>query len=136
MYSSRRSSASWPRSAASPTTYTRALDSVPGITTPVEEPWATNVYWMYGILVEDEFGLTRDELMAALRERGVESRTFFCPMNLQPFLREQPGFRDIPCPVAEELWQRGLYLPSSPSLTDEDVAGIVSLVAELCAVRS
>jgi perosamine synthetase len=116
--------------------YTRALGSVPGITTPVEEPWATNVYWMYGILVEDEFGPTRDELMAALRERGVESRTFFCPMNLQPFLREQPGFRDIPCPVAEELWQRGLYLPSSPSLTDEDVAGIVSLVAELCAVRS
>jgi perosamine synthetase len=116
--------------------YTRALGSVPGITTPVEEPWATNVYWMYGILVEDEFGPTRDELMAALRERGVESRTFFCPMNLQPFLREQPGFRDIPCPVAEELWQRGLYLPSSPSLTDEDVTGIVSLVAELCAVRS
>ena len=116
--------------------YVRALADVPGITAPVEEPWARNVYWMVGVLVEDEFGLTRDELMAALRERGVETRTFFCPMNLQPFLREQPGFRDVPCPVAEELWQRGLYLPSSPSLSDDDVAGIVSLVAELCAVPS
>ncbi len=117
-------------------TYNRALADVPGITTPVEQPWARHVYWMYSILVEDEFGLTRDELMATLRERGVESRTFFCPMNLQPFLREQAGFRDVPCPVAEELWQRGLYLPSSPSLSDEDVEGVAALVAELSAVRS
>ncbi len=36
-------------------------------------------------------------------------------MNLQPFLRAQPGFRDVPCPVAEELWRARLYLPSSPS---------------------
>ncbi len=37
--------------------YTRLLAEVPGITTPVEQPWAEHVYWMYGILVEDEFGL-------------------------------------------------------------------------------
>jgi perosamine synthetase len=117
-------------------TYTRALEHVPGITTPVEEPWARNVYWMYGILVEDEFGLTRDELMATLRERGIESRTFFCPMNLQPFLREQDGFRDVPCPVAEELWQRGLYIPSSPSLSDEQAEGIVAEIAAASPVRS
>ena len=116
--------------------YTRALSEVSGITTPVEQPWARNVYWMYGVLVEDEFGLTRDALMAALRARGIESRTFFCPMNMQPFLREQPGFREVACPVAEELWQRGLYLPSSPSLSDDDVAAIVSLVAEISASRS
>ena len=69
---------------------------------------------MYGVLVEDEFGLSRDELAAELLERGIESRTFFCPMNLQPFLRDQPGFRNVPCPVAEDLWRRGLYLPLVP----------------------
>jgi perosamine synthetase len=117
-------------------TYTRALADVPGITTPVEERWAGHVYWMYGILVEDDFGLTRDEVAAALAERGVETRTFFCPLNLQPFLRTQPGFRDVPCPVAEELWQRGLYLPSSPSLTDGEVEGVAAFLVELAAVRS
>ena len=66
----------------------------------------------------------------------IETRTFFCPMNLQPFLRDQPGFRDVPCPVAEELWRRGLYLPSSPSLTDEEVAHIAAQLVELAAVRS
>jgi perosamine synthetase len=117
-------------------TYTRLLAEVPGITTPVEQPWARHVYWMYGIVIEDEFGSTRDELAAALGERGVETRTFFCPMNLQPFLRDQAGFRDVPCPVAENLWRRGLYLPSSPSLTDEEIAGIAAHLVELAAVRS
>ena len=117
-------------------TYTRLLADVPGITTPVEEPWAQHVYWMYGVVVEDQFGVTRDELASALAERGIESRTFFCPMNLQPFLRDQAGFRDVPCPVAEDLWRRGLYLPSSPSLTDEEVARIAAQLIELAAVRS
>jgi perosamine synthetase len=117
-------------------TYTRALEDVPGITTPTEQPWARHVYWMYGIVIEDEFGLTRDEVADALAARGVETRTFFCPMNLQPFLRDQPGFRDVPCPVGEELWRRGLYLPSSPSLEDDVIAEIVAHLVELAAVRS
>ena len=117
-------------------TYSDVLADLPGITLPVEEPWARNVYWMYGILVEDDFPLGRDELVAALGERGVETRTFFCPMNLQPFLRAQAGFRDVPCPVGEELWQRGLYLPSSPSLQDDEIASIAAHLTELAAVRT
>jgi perosamine synthetase len=117
-------------------TYTRLLADLPGIGTPLEQPWARHVYWMYGVVVEDEFGFTRDELAAELLERGIETRTFFCPMNLQPFLRDQAGFRDAPCPVAEDLWQRGLYLPSSPSLTDEEIARITAHLLELAAVRS
>jgi perosamine synthetase len=116
--------------------YTALLAGIPGIRTPVEEPWARNVYWMYGIVVEDDFGLTRDELATQLLERGIETRTFFCPMNLQPFLRDQPGFRDIPCPVAEDLWRRGLYLPSSPSLTNDEVAHVAAQLSEVAAVRS
>ena len=91
---------------------------------------------MYGVVVEDDFGLTRDELAAALADGGIETRTFFCPMNLQPFLRSQPGFRDVPCPVAEDLWQRGLYLPSSPSLTRRGDRGHRGASSELAAVRS
>jgi perosamine synthetase len=112
-------------------TYNRLLTDVRGIRTPVEHEWATNVYWMYTIVVEDAFGLSRDQLIAALAERGIESRTFFCPMNLQPFLREQSGFRDVQCPVAEDLWHRGCYLPSSPTLTDDEIAQIVEQVTAL-----
>src|SRR5262245_16148585 len=70
-------------------TYDRLLEDVRGIVTPAELDWARNVYWMYGIVVTEEFPLSRDELMAYLAEREIESRTFFCPMSRQPFLRRQ-----------------------------------------------
>jgi perosamine synthetase len=109
-------------------TYDRLFEDVSGIVTPVELDWARNVYWMYGIVVTDEFPLSRDELMDYLAERGIESRTFFCPMNMQPFLRRQEGFRDVPCPVAERLWERGMYIPCSLDLSDDVLAEIVDTI--------
>jgi perosamine synthetase len=116
-------------------TYNELLADVPGIVTPAEKEWARNVYWMYSVVVTDEFPLSRDELAEALAGEGIETRTFFCPMNLQPFLRSQEGFRDIPCPVAEDLWQRGLYLPCGITLSDEDIAGIVERVQAVATAR-
>jgi perosamine synthetase len=106
-------------------TYNRLLAELPGIQTPVERDWARNVYWMYSIVVGDDFGVSRDELMATLQSRGIETRTFFCPLNMQPCLQRQRGFREVPSPVAAELWRTGLYLPSSISLSDEIIATIV-----------
>lgn len=103
------------------TLYTKNLSSVKGIQTPVEMPWAKNVYWMYAITVSEEFGKSRDELMSILQNAGIETRTFFCPMNIQPCFMEMEGWRTIECPVAENLWQTGLYLPSSCNLSDENI---------------
>lgn len=99
--------------------YNALLADVPGLRLPVELNWARNVYWMYALTVEPEFGLSRDELSGKLAQAGVETRTFFCPMNRQPVFRELPGFRSDDCPVADRLWETGLYLPSAPTLSDE-----------------
>lgn len=106
--------------------YNERLKSIMEIQTPFEADWARNVYWMYGVTVAA--GVNRDKLTAFLLAAGIDTRTFFCPMNLQPFLREQPGFRDIPCPVAEELWERGFYLPSSTLLTEEQIDFIAKTI--------
>ena len=100
-------------------TYNDLLKGVDGLQLPFEAEWARNVYWMYALVVNPEFGFTRDELMSWLLEGGIDTRTFFCPMNQQPCLQSTAGFREIPCPVADRLWERGLYLPSSYTLTDE-----------------
>lgn len=104
--------------------FNELLADVPGIQTPAELPWARNVYWMYAITVNTEFGLTRDELAKHLRSLGIDTRTFFCPMNQQPFLVKQPGFRIVSCPVADRLWQTGLYLPSSNNLDIDTIRRI------------
>jgi len=109
-------------------TYNSLLAGTRGLRLPVELPHALNVYWMYAIKVEPEFGLSRDELAARLAQEGIETRTFFCPMNQQPFLRKQEGFRDVPCPVADRLWERGLYLPSSKHLDEPTITRICDAI--------
>ena len=108
--------------------YTQLLRAIPGITTPPEAPWATNVFWMYGIMVEKEFGISRDELRRRLAQRGIETRTFFIPMHCQPIYFDQ--YRGQRFPVAEDLCRRGLYLPSASALTRDDIETVVEAVAE------
>lgn len=108
--------------------YTQLLRRIPGIVTPPEASWATNVFWMYGILLEKEFGLTRDQLRQALARRGIETRTFFIPMHCQPIYFDH--YRGERYPVAEDLCRRGLYLPSASSLTREDIEAVVAAIQE------
>jgi perosamine synthetase len=87
---------------------------------------------MYGILIDEkEFGINRNIFAEKLYQNGVETRTFFCPMNLQPCLHETEGFRKEDCPVAERLWETGLYLPSSHSLTEETIAHIAQTIQNI-----
>jgi len=105
--------------------YNSLLAEVPGITLPPEAPWAQNIYWMYSILIEDDFGISRDELALRLREKGIETRPFFHPMHTMP-----PHHRDERFPVAEELSRKGINLPSSPRLTREQIEFICQSIRE------
>jgi len=113
--------------------YDEALADIPGLQLPVEREWARNVYWMYAIQLRPDFPLSRDELMPFLRERDIDTRTFFCPINQQPFLREQEGYRPVECPVADEMWCSGLYLPSSLTLTESEIGQVAAALAQAAA---
>jgi len=113
--------------------YNEYLRDIPGLRLPVEEPWARNVYWMYAIVVEPSFGLTRDQLAASLRESEIDTRSFFCPMNQQPFLSSILDGRNISCPVADRLWRDGLYLPSSLNLTEDQIEFIAASIRQTAA---
>jgi len=106
--------------------YTEGLADIPGITLPVERDGYTNVYWMYSILIDQPFRLTRDELLPALRAYNIDSRPFFHPLDTLP-----PYQCATPSPTALRLSQQGLNLPSSPSLTDEQVTLICATLRKL-----
>ena len=111
--------------------YNSLLKSVPAVTLPPERPWAKNVYWMYSILIEDGFGMIRDEVMARLADRGIETRALFIPMNQQPVFLKMGWGGDGCCPVAEELSKKGLYLPSGVGLTREQIGYVVGAIKEI-----
>jgi perosamine synthetase len=106
--------------------YMQELRDVPGVTRPGERPGCTNVYWMFSVLVDPPFPLTRDELIVALRARGIDSRPFFHPLDTLP-----PYAGAAPRPVALSLSQRGINLPSSPSLTDAQIDYICGIIRGL-----
>jgi len=112
--------------------YTERLADLP-LELPVEEPWATNVYWMYGVVLEDDVPFEADELARRLRAEGVDTRPFFIGMHEQPALRARGLFADERYPVAERIARRGLYLPSGLTLTEEQVDAVCGAVRRVLA---
>ena len=106
--------------------YLQRLRELPGVTLPAERHGYTNVYWMFSILVEPPFPLTRDELIPALRAQGIDSRPFFHPLDTLP-----PYRNGHPRPVAMRLSRCGLNLPSSPGLTEAQIVYICSVLRGL-----
>ncbi len=108
--------------------YNELLSDLAGthITLPPEEKWAKNVYWMYSILVKNQS--IRDELMSSLDKDGIETRTFFYPIHKQPYYA--PRFQGMHFPVAEDLSQRGINLPSGNGLTEEEVSYVSEKVID------
>ena len=111
--------------------YNKFLKDVEGIRLPLEKEWAKNVYWMYSILIEDEFGMSRDKLMRELGKRGIETRPFFIPMHKQPVFRKMGLFEGEKYRIAEQLSEKGLHLPSSPGLKKEEIKYICETIMEV-----
>lgn len=105
--------------------YSDLLKNVKGITLPVEKEWASNVQWLYSIVVEDEYFITRDELIKRLAENGIESRPFFMAVhNMPPFKGSKCGNMNI----TDDLGKRGINLPSSVSLSKDDIMKICTII--------
>ena len=104
--------------------YDNLLKEFSVINTPVEASWAKNVYWLYSVCLPEEYN--RDLLIAQLMEEGIETRPFFYPLHhMPPYLDDN---EEANCPVAVRLAARGLSLPSSATLTKEDVTYIVGVM--------
>lgn len=98
--------------------YNKILKDVKGITLPVEKDKVRNVYWLYSLLVEDDYALSRDELIFKLRENGIQARPFFMAVHEMPhYVNEAHGDMRI----TKELVDRGINLPSSISLNKEEI---------------
>ena len=112
-------------------TYNLLLQDIDRLQLPVEEPWAKNVYWMYGVVLLDKAGIDANELAHRLKERGVETRPFFLGMHEQPVFKNRGLFIAENYPVTERLARRGLYLPSGLALTEEQLRRVCQAVHEV-----
>jgi len=109
--------------------YEKALADLPGIDFMPEAPWGCHSRWLTALTIDPErFGATREAVRLALEEENIEARPVWKPMHLQPVFA---GRQYVGGSVAEELFTRGLCLPSGTSLTDSDLERIVQVIRSL-----
>ncbi|MEM9924132.1 MAG: DegT/DnrJ/EryC1/StrS family aminotransferase [Cyanobacteria bacterium P01_D01_bin.50] len=103
--------------------YSVALGSLPGIEFMPEADFGRATRWLSCLTINPQaFGANREEVRLALREKKIESRPVWKPLHLQPVFA---GCETIGGAVAEDLFTRGLCLPSSSNLTDEDLERVI-----------
>jgi dTDP-4-amino-4,6-dideoxygalactose transaminase len=100
--------------------YGERLAEIPQIETPRVMESTTHMSW-FVFVVRLAPQLDRSALSKRLQERGVPTRPYFNPIHLQPYFREQFGYRDGDFPVTEDLGRRSLALPFAGTLTEQDV---------------
>ena len=111
--------------------YTSRFCDLASLQLPVEKPYARNVYWMYHVAVRGAASGKRDAVMRALAERGIETREGFIPANMQQIFQGQGWTRADECPKAADAGTRSFYLPSGPSLAEEDLEFVAASVREV-----
>jgi pyridoxal phosphate-dependent aminotransferase EpsN len=106
--------------------YRDAFADVPGMSLMPQASYGLHTNWLSCFLIdEEEFGCSRDELIRVLDAANVESRPVWKPMHLQPLYA---GCERYGGEVGEDLFRRGICLPSSSSLTLEDQLYVINQV--------
>ncbi len=111
--------------------YTQRLKDIHGIQLPVEEPWARQVYWMYGVVLDESTGMDAVEFARRLLVEGIETRPFFLGMHEQPAFKDMGLFNGERYPVAERIARQGLYLPSGLTLTEDQIDAVCRAVEKI-----
>ena len=106
--------------------YRDAFSDISGITLMPQATYGLHTNWLSCFLLDEPIlGLSRDKLINLLDKANIESRPVWKPMHLQPLFKQCKCFGGE---VSEDLFLRGVCLPSSSSLTNDDQLRIVNTI--------
>lgn len=109
--------------------YRAALGDSAGIAFMPVAGYGTPTHWLTCITVDEEaFGATRDDIITHLESHDIEARPTWKPMHLQPLFA---GCESVGGSVSEEIFARGLCLPSGSGLSDEQVDRVAATLLEV-----
>ena len=111
--------------------YAERLAEIPGIEIPYIAPSTTRMSWFVYVIRLDP-KIERAAFAKRLEARGIPVRPYFVPIHTQPYMIERFGWREGDFPVTEDLGQRGLAVPFSGVMSEEQVEYVCQAIrAEL-----
>ena len=106
--------------------YTERLKEIDGLILPIESTeYATNIYWVYGLVLDKSIRADNKIIQELLAEEGIGSRTFFWCMHEQPVYQKEGLFINESYSDAEYLARKGFYIPSGLALTQKQMEQVV-----------
>lgn len=109
--------------------YQKRLARIAGVQ-PLPIASTTDRMSWFVYVVRFDPGIERDNLAARLKELGIPARPYFVPIHLQPYMIERFGYREGDYPITEDLGRRGLALPFSSVMTEQQVEIVCQALAE------
>ncbi len=111
--------------------YAERLSEIPGLELPHIAAATTRMSWFVYVIRLDA-KIDRAAFAKRLEARGVPVRPYFVPIHTQPYMIERFGWREGDFPITEDLGRRGLAVPFSGVMTEEQVEYVCqSIRAEL-----
>lgn len=106
--------------------YQEALGELPGLAFMPEAPWGLHTRWLTTLTIDPAlFGADREQARLALEAENIEARPIWKPMHMQPIFQ---AYEVVGGVVAEEIFERGLCLPSGTAMTAVDLERVVGCV--------
>ena len=100
--------------------YVERLAGVDGVELPQVAASTSRMSW-FVYVIRFAPGIDRDAVAAKLKENGIPCRPYFVPIHVQPYMAEKFGSQEGDFPVTEDLGRRGLAIPFSGMMTEDQV---------------
>lgn len=112
-------------------TYKDAFKDIPEIEMkPVPVDTKPN-YWLSTMLLKEGSKVTPLNVMEALDKENIESRPIWKPMHMQPVFEKYDFIKVEDKPVSEDIFARGVCLPSDTKMTKEEQQEVIRIIKEL-----
>jgi UDP-4-amino-4,6-dideoxy-N-acetyl-beta-L-altrosamine transaminase len=112
--------------------YNKAFKDVENLISPATAEYALPSYHLYPLQVKfDRVGISKKEFFSKLRQKNIYGQVHYIPVHLQPYYKNNFGFKEGDFPAAEEFYRREISIPIYPALQDEDLAYISKTIIDL-----
>ena len=112
--------------------YKKNLNGIKGLSIPrINEYTNKYIMWVFNLYINEEFGISRDELITKLGEANIETREAFVPVNMQKVLQKKFNLNEDECPNANYVMHNGFYIPCGNTITDKEIDYVSEQIIKL-----
>ncbi|TCS35102.1 dTDP-4-amino-4,6-dideoxygalactose transaminase [Paucimonas lemoignei] len=112
--------------------YRELLSDIAALEWMPEPEWSYATHWLTACTINPQFTkTTSEELIQRLSAEMIEARPLWKPMHLQPVFASAPYFSDGEMSVSDDLFNRGVCLPSGSNMTDESLERVVATIRKI-----